>query len=580
MSLFRFGEFELDEQAFELRRRGTLVRIQQQPARVLAFLLSHQGKPVTRQQIQDAIWGQDTFVDFEQNLNFCIRQIRITLTDQAERPRFIETLPRIGYRFIGSAERVGDSAPKKAPNRIRIGILPIEDMGGVIEDYFAAGLTEDMISALSRIDPERLRVTVGPRAPRGMLPNEQLDRLQREFDLDYLLRGSVRRSTGSIRITAQLLDLKDKSVMWSEVYDRKSTDLLAVQDEVTRRVSQSLVLELLPSESAGSRKYARSSAAYDAYLRGRYFWHKMTRDGIRSSMAHFNEALTIDPGFAPAYAGLADCYAQMGSIRVATMKPFEALAKAREHLKRAMELDDTLAEAHCTSALIKSWYEFDWTGAEREFEAALSLDPGQVTTLLWQSTYLSAMGRHHEAIASMQRARDAEPLSSSVNMYLGVAQSHAGQHDLGLRQLNQAIELDPHNYRSYMFMGRTLEYLQRYEDAIGAYQKALSFNPDNLEALAYIGATKGAAGDRQGALRIMKKVIAADNITEPAILVASIYANLGDADEMFEWLRRAVEQRSVPIYIALFDKNFWPYECDPRFLSFLTTLGLSHLFKG
>jgi TolB-like protein len=580
MSLIRFGEFELDELTLELRRNGMLIRIQQQPARVLAFLMSHRGKSVTRQQIQNAIWGQDTFVDFEQNLNFCIRQIRITLSDQAERPRFIETLPRIGYRFIGSVERVGDSASKKAPNRIRIGILPIEDMGGVVEDYFAAGLTEDMISALSRIDPERLRVTVGPRAPGGMLPNEQLDRLQRELNLDYLLKGSVRRSADSIRITAQLLDLKDKSVMWSEVFDRKSTDLLAVQDEVTRRVSQSLVLELLPGETAGARKYARSSAAYDAYLKGRFFWHKMTADSIRTSMAHFNEALATDPKFAPAYAGLADCYAQMGSIRVATMRPFVALAKARDYLQRAMDLDDTLAEAHCTSALIKSWYEFDWTGAEREFEASLSLDPGQVTTLLWKSIYLSALSRHQEAIASMRLARDTEPLSSSVSMYLGVAQSHAGQYDLGLRQLNQAIELDPHNYRPYMFIGRTLGYLQRYDDAISSYQKALAINPDNLEALAFMGSTKGAAGDRQGALRIMKKVIAAENRTEPAILVAHIYASLGDGDEMFEWLGRAIEQRSVPIYIALLSEEFRPFETDPRFLSFLTQLGLSHLYKG
>jgi DNA-binding winged helix-turn-helix (wHTH) protein len=146
MSLIRFGEFELDERTLELRRKGTLVRVQQQPARVLVFLLSHQGKLVTRQQIQDAIWGHDTFVDFEQSLNFCIRQIRITLDDHAEKPSFIETLPRLGYRFIGAVERVGDDGPKTGRNRIRIGILPIEDLGGAVEDYFAIGLTEDMIS--------------------------------------------------------------------------------------------------------------------------------------------------------------------------------------------------------------------------------------------------------------------------------------------------------------------------------------------------------------------------------------------------------------------------------------------------
>jgi TolB-like protein/Tfp pilus assembly protein PilF len=579
MSLIRFGEFELDEQTLELRRKGALVRIQQQPARVLAFLVSHQGKLVTRQQIQEAIWGQDTFVDFEQNLNFCIRQIRITLNDQAEKPLFIETLPRLGYRFIGLVDRLGDVEVKAAPNRIRIGVLPIEDLGGSTGDYFATGLTEDMISALSHIDPARLRVTVGPRSPGGILPKEELERLRREFDLGYLLRGSVRRSTEAIRITAQLLDLSDKSVLWSEVYDRKSSDLLGVQEEVTRRVSQSLALELLPGTAVGSRKYARSSAAYDAYLKGRFFWHKMTPDATRSSIVHFNEALAIDPEFAPAYAGLADCYAQMGSIRLSLLKPVEALAKARTYLQRAMEIDNTMAEAHCTSALIKMWYDFDWAGAEREFKVAISLDPGQITALLWQSLYFTAMGRHQEAIASVRRARDSEPLSPVVNMYLGLAHANAGQYDLAIRQLNQTIELDPHNYRTYFFLGRSLYGAGRYQEAIAAHQKALWINPDNLEAPAYMSMAKASAGDRPGALALMEQVLAAENRTEPAILIACIHASLGDDSQMFTWLQKAAEVKSTPIYLALIHESFREYESDPRFHSFLASIGLSHRAK-
>jgi TolB-like protein len=580
MPLIRFGEFELDEETLELRRNGARVRIQLQPTRVLAFLLNHQGKLVTRQQLQDAIWGQETFVDFEQNLNFCIRQIRISLDDHAEMPQFVETLPRLGYRFIGPVEIVGDDEPATTRNRIRIGILPIEDLGGLAEDYFAIGLTEDMISALSHIDPARLRVTVGPRSPGGILPKEELDRLKREFDLDYLLRGSVRRSADAIRITAQLLDFSDKSVLWSEVYDRKSSDLLGVQEEVTRRVSQSLALELLPGAAVGSRKYARSSAAYDAYLKGRFFWHKMTPDATRSSIANFNEALAIDPEFAPAYAGLADCYAQMGSVRLGMLKPSEALKKARPYLERAMELDDTMAEAHCTSALIKIWYDFDWAGAEREFRVAISLDPGQVTALLWQSLYLSAMGRHQEAIASVQRARDSEPLSAIVNMYLGVARANAGQHDLAIRQLNQTIELDPHNYRTYMFLGWALSGAARHQEAVEAFKKALSINPDNLEALAFMGAAKAAAGDRPGALMVLEQVVAADSRTEPAILVACIYASLGDDSQMFNWLQKAVEKKSTPIYMVFFNECFRRYQSDPRFHSLLALVGLSHRAKS
>jgi TolB-like protein/lipoprotein NlpI len=578
MSVIRFGEFELDEQTLELRKNGALTRMQQQPARVLAFLLNHRGSLVTREQIRLAIWGEDIFVDFEQGLNFCIRQIRLALNDQAERPLYIETLPRLGYRFIPQIEKSGELAP--AGKRIRIAVVPIEDLSGQSETYFAAGLTEDMISALSRIDPSRLRVTAVPKFESGNASAEHIDRLQRQLNVDYLLRGSVRRSADRLRITAQLHDLRDRSVLWSETYDRKSGDLLAVQEEVTQRVSQCLALELLPSATVGSRRYSRSSAAYDAYLKGRFFWHKMTKEAIQRSMAYFHEALSLDSAFAPAYAGLADCYAQLGSIRVGQMKPLEALAKARSHLQRALEQDETLAEAHCTLGLIKSWYDLDWKGAEREFQVALGLDASQITALLWQSLYLSVMGRHQEALGSLQRAREIEPLSCSVNLYLGVAQAHAGQYDLALRQIQQSIELDPGYYRSYMFLGRSLASVDRHDEAIAAFQKALSLTPDNLESLAFLGASAGAKGDRQRALDIVNKVQAAEDRTEPAVLIAVIYARLGLATEMYEWLERAFALKSTPIYIAVLSEEFRPYRTDPRYHSFLASIGLSHLARA
>ena len=268
MSVIRFEDFELDEQTLELRKNGTPTRIQQQPARVLVFLLNHRGALVTREQLRLAIWGQDTYVDFEQGLNFCIRQIRMALKDQAEHPLYIETLPRLGYRFVAQIEKSGDRELGQAGKRFRIAVLPIQDLAGQTEDYFAAGLTEDMISALSRIDPLRLRVTAGPRLENSNASAGHLDRLQRQLDLDYLLRGSVRHSVDRVRISVQLHDLRDKSVLWSETYERKSADLLAVQEEVAQRVSRSLALELFPSATVGSRRYSRSSSAYDAYLKG------------------------------------------------------------------------------------------------------------------------------------------------------------------------------------------------------------------------------------------------------------------------------------------------------------------------
>ena len=578
MAWIRFREFELNEQTYELRKGGAQVKVQQQPARILALLVARSGALVSRAEIRTSIWGEDTFVDFEQGLNFCIRQIRLVLNDSADSPRFLETLPRLGYRFIAPVERVGErTTGQQRPSqssRLRIALLPIRYLEGDSEDYFTIGLTEDMVSALARLDPERLRIVLGPR----LLPHEVdeacLDRLQRELTLDHLLRISVRRSAESLRITAQLHDLRDKCVMWSEAYDRKSDDLLEVQSEVANRVSQSLAVELLPRPAGGPKKYAPSAAAYDAYLKGRYFWHKMTNDSMRSSIEHFSEAVAIDPKFAAAYAGLADCYAQMGSTRVAMMKPLDALAKARPLLDRAMALDNTLVEAHCTLGILKSWYELDWNGADRAFQTALSLDPANVTALIWRSLYLTSFGRHQESIASVQRALECEPLSPVVNAYLGIARAHAGQYDLGIRQLNQAIELDPHYYRAYMFLGHTLSAVDRHTEAIAAFEKALAINPHNLEALAFMGATIAIAGDRIKALEILERVKATETWSEPALHIASVYAGLDDIEEMLRYLQLAYERKSSPIYLVTFSTYFKRHHSDARLRAFIASLGL------
>ncbi len=579
MSVVRFGDFELDKETFELRKNGQATRLQHQPARVLAFLLDHRGSLVTREQIRLAIWGEETFVDFEQGLNFCIRQIRLALNDQAENPTYIETLPRLGYRCVAKIETRADSEQPSAKKRLRIGIAPFEDLARSAEDYFSAGLSEDMISALSRIEPGQLRVTAVPRPVSSDLSAEELARLQRRFDLDYLLRGSVRRSADKIRITAQLHDLRDKSVLWSETHDFKSADLLGIQEEVAQRVSRSLALEILPSATVGSRRYARSAAAYDAYLRGRFFWHKMTPVAIERSMVYFNEALSIDSRFAPAYAGLADCYAQMGSIRVGQMKPLEALAKSRAHLQKALDLDETVSEAHCTLGLLKSWYDWDWNGAENAFRSALGLDSSLVTALIWQSLSFAAVGRNQEAIASMQRAREIEPVSPVIHLYLGMAHLWAGQLDLAIRQMQQSIELDPGYYRAYMFLGRSLSCLEQHEEAIATLDKALSLVPEHIEVIGYLASALAGKGDREGALRIVERVQAAGNRTEPAVLIATVYAHLGMAKEMYQCLEQAVAVKSTPIYAAVINFEFAPYFRERRFHSFLDSIGLSHLAR-
>ena len=574
MPWIRFGQFELNGQTYELRKGGAPAKIQQQPARVLALLVSNAGALITRNQIREAIWGSETYVDFEQSLNFCIRHIRMSLEDSAENPVFVETLPRLGYRFIAPVERVDEHTGPASNARMRIGVLPIEELGAAVEDYFTLGLTEDLISALSRVDSERLRVVAGPRLRCDNATEADLEQIQRDLNLDYLLRGWVRRSSNAIRICSQLHDLHDKSVLWSETYDRSASDLPALQEEMTRRVSQSLAFELLPASFIGPRKYARSPAAYDLYLKGRYFWHKMTSHGMRSALHYFTEALALDPECAPADAGLADCYAQMGSVRVAMMKPLEALAKAKPLVERAMEMDNTLPEAHCTLGLLKSWYELDWAGADQEFRQALCLEPNNLAALLWRSLLLSVLGRDDEAIASAQRAFESNPLSPIVNTYLGVAQTHAGQFDLAIRQLNQAIELDPHYYRAHMFLGSALSWADRDAEAIDVYKNALALNPENLESLAYMGGALALTGDIEGARDAVAQLRSTASRYEPALLVACIYGSLGKPSEMFDCLQRAFEAKCAPLYIVLLYKSFRRYHSDPRYRSFVESLRL------
>jgi tetratricopeptide (TPR) repeat protein len=353
-----------------------------------------------------------------------------------------------------------------------------------------------------------------------------------------------------------------------------------VQEEVTRRVSQSLALELLPGSVGGTRKYASSSAAYDAFLKGRFFWNKMTSEGNRNSLTYFTDAIAIDPGFAPAYSGLANCYLQMGASRVGTMKPIDAVARARPLLQRAMDLDNAMAEAHCTLGLMKSWYDLDWAGAEWEFKEALRLDASHLTTLQWQSLYLGAMGRHDEAIASVTRAVESEPLSPIMHAYLGIARGHALQFEMGLRELKQSIELDSHSYRPHMFLGNMYFDMERYEDGFAEVKLARSMNPDNLECIAYIGFAMAKLGDRQGALDAHQELLrAAEGRTEPALLASFIYAGLGEDAEMFRSLWEAMQKKCAPLYLVPLTGVFRRYRSDPRYGDFLRAMGLPQLAR-
>ncbi len=575
MAVIRFADFELDLHSYELHERGDPRKLQLQPAKVLALLAMNPGRLVTREEIRKNLWGDDTFVDFEQSLNFCIRRIRAVLGDDAEQPRFIETLPRRGYRFMACVSRISEEELPSVRRPIRLAVIPLEEFGtGAKQDYFGAGLAEEVVSILSRLNPEQLRV-VSTRI-RGARQHARMDlpRLRRELNIDYALTGSVRRSDGRIRIAVQLLDLSDGGLLRSETYEREAKDLFTVQEELAKQIAQWFAIELVPSTTLVQQKHVPTPAAHDAYLKARFFWHKMTGESIRLSMRYFQEATAADPHFAAPYAGLADCYAQMGSLRVALMKPSEALANAQPLLRRALELNESLAEAHCTLGMLKSWYELDWRGAGAEFQRALQGDANNITALIWYALYLSAIGQPQDALRTITRARELDPLSAVVNTYVGVIYLHLGQLDFALRQLLQAIEFDPYYYRLHMFLGKVFSRLGRRSEAIESYKKALQRNPESLEALAFLACEFAMAGQRGSALELLHKVRATEDYFEPSLLCAAICSALGDANEAFGWLERALQNQAGPLYLVRIDDAFRSLRSDPRYRWFLERIGL------
>ena len=570
----RFGSFELDVETSQLRCGGVLSKLQPQPAKVLVLLASNPGALITREQLRQHIWGDDTFVDFEQALNFCIRQIRESLDDDAKSPRFIETLPRRGYRFLGIPHTV-DHVEAPVTAALRIGVMPFAHSGiEVAQDYFSEGLTGELMSMLSRLSRGRMRVIARETMLRAKKEAMTLQRLRQELNLDYLLEGTVRRSVDRIRIAVELTDVKDQTLVWAEAYERRPMDLFSIQTEVARRVARSLAIELLPGSFRHMPISPTESPAFELYLKGRHFFHKLTTDNLLTAVRYFEQAIVADPNFAIAYAGLADCYAQMGSIRIALLSPTEALLKAKPMAVRALELDDHLPEAHNALALIKCWYEMDWKGADAEFRQALALDPDNVTHAPWYSIFLVAIGEIERALSEIHRAREIDPLSPFINTYVGALYLNAGKPDLAERHLQETIPLDPSYYRPYMFLGETLLSVQRLDEALAVFLQAQSRAPRNLEVIGFIGAVQAQMGNDSDARATLKHLIeAAGEKFDPSLFAAMVHAALGEADKAFELIERAIERRFSPIYLLRW-LSFNSLQNDPRYASCLKRIGL------
>jgi TolB-like protein/DNA-binding winged helix-turn-helix (wHTH) protein/Tfp pilus assembly protein PilF len=630
-----FGAFEADLHTCELRKHGLRIKLQDQPFQVLALLLQRPGEMVSREELRKTLWPEDTFVDFDVGLNNAIKRLRGALNDSADEPRYIETLPRHGYRFIAPIENgttPGEAGPAIAPaeadvelpsgpvlkpatevavpsavrpvarwlgitalsfvvvlsvvigvnprgwrNRLlrrspavhiqSIAVLPLQNLtGDPAQEYFADGMTEALITDLAQINT--LTVISQTSVMRYKGSPKSLPQIARELNVEGVVEGAVVRSGNRVRIDAQLIYAPTDRHFWARSYERSTSDVLSLQSEVAQAIANEIRANLTPSEQAHLAS-ARpvNPEAYEAYLKGRYYFEKRSGPALNTAIEYFEQAIKIDPNFALAYAGLSDAYDIAGFGLALSMPQGEAAAKSRAAAVKALELDGSLAEAHTALAHVLQDVDRDWAGSEVEYRRALELNPGYANAYLWYSWLLRERGRRAEDLAMARRALQLDPMSPIMLRNMGSALWWWGDLDQAIEQYRKALAIDPNRFNVLLVMGGALTERGIYAEATADVQKALTLSPGNIRAqgmLAYIYAITGRRAEARKILNQLKRLP-----TEPLAPqeLAIIYAGLGRNEEALEWLQKAAETPDTlnPHYPLFVDPRFQELRNDPRF---------------
>lgn len=620
--LLRFGPFEVDVAAAEVRKNGVRVKLQRQPFEVLLTLLDRPGQLVTREELRNKLWPADTFVDFEHGLGSAINRLREALGDSTGQPRYVETVPRRGYKFIAPIENhasvqalhsiaagQNDRATRSkrlylytslcaallstffliaffqpslrerlsgiGAERIEsLAVLPLEDLTRDSEqEYFADGMTDQLITDLAQIPSIRVisRTSVMPYKN----AHKPLQQIARELNVAGVVEGTVLRSGERVRITAQLIQVRNERHLWARSYEGDLRDILTLQDHVARDIAAEIRAKLTPGvEGRLSAVRIVDPEVYEDYLKGRYFWNKRTEAAVFLGINYFQVAISKDPHYAPAYAGLADSYLVLAGYRVAS--PTQMLPLAKTAALKALEIDDSLAEAHTPLAVLRVEYDLDLPGSEREFQRAIQLNPNYATAHHWYGEeVLSAMGRFPEALAELKRAEELDPLSLAIKTIHGYVFYLARDDDRAEAQLRGTLELDKDFAVAHMFLGRVLAHKRMLPEAISEFQIAadLSREPFYRAWLAYGYAISGNA-DRARQL-IDELMELPKNKYVPPLDMAVIYTGLGERDQALRWLQKAHEEHAAYFPAINVDPVFDVLRSDPRFQNLVDRIRLN-----
>lgn len=552
--LIRFGFFEVDQRSGELRKQGVKVKLQEQPFLLLQMLLEHPGEIVTRDELQKRIWPSDTFVDFEQGLNNAAKRLREALSDSPENPRFIETIPRRGYRFVAKLNQ--------HPTCIRsLAVLPLENLSRDPEqEYFAEGLTEALINTLVKIG--ELQVVSRTSAMQYKGVHRPLREIAQELHVEGIIEGTVLKAGERVRISIQLVDARADIHLWAQHYDRDLRDILALHSQVAQSVAREIQVKLTPVDEARITKgHPVNPEAYDAYLKGRYYWNCRPAE-LGRAIQYFEQAMSKDPGYTAAHAGLADCLNSLTGLGIVPVN--EGSDKAKRLAQKVFEIDNSSAEA-CTALAYASLFEYDFATAERGFERAIQLNPQYAFAHQMFGCYLGWMGRYEESYTEVRRAVRLDPLSSTFNAFLAVIYLYARRYDQAIEQCQKALELDPNSASAWGFLGWAQSCKSRHEDAIASLRQACHIWP-GASPIAWLGEAYAAAGYRDEASKVLRQL---EELSKQRYVTpygrARIYAALGDSDETFKWLETAYQQRANWMVLLKVDPRFDDFRSDPRF---------------
>jgi TolB-like protein/DNA-binding winged helix-turn-helix (wHTH) protein len=641
--LVRFDVFELDLRAGELRNGGIRIRLQEQPLQVLQALLEKPGEVVTREELQKRIWPTDTFVDFDHGLHAAVNRLRVALNDSADRPRYVETVARRGYRFIGHIENAkpASPAPPAAKNDLQpktrpgvwnswtgvlagftiaiaiaavlvagnvyglkdwifgghatrafrsLAVLPLENLShDPAQDYFADEMTEDLITQFSKLGD--LRVISRTSAMQYKGTKKPLPQIASELHVDAVLEGAVQLAGDRVRITAQLVDGSTDQHIWAETYDRELSNVLLLQGDVARDIAKQIDLQLTPQQQQRLAKdvHQVDPQAYQAYLLGRYYWNKRTADGLAKAAQYFQQSIQKDPNYALPYSGQADYYAYLtvlGGPEI--MPPRLAMEQARAAADKALKLDASLAEAHASMGNILHNYDWNWSGAEREFKRAIELNPNYAMAHHLYAHLLMETGRTDESLAEAGRALELDPYSPFINNGLARQYYLSRQYDKAIGQCQVGLQIEPGYLPARIQLALAYEQTGKLTEAVSELERAAGLIAGNgrsqntsspaidLPVLhALLGHAYAITGRKTDAVNELNKLQAAAHSRYiPPPYLGIVWMGLGDKDQAFAWLERGFQGRSEHMLYLGLEPLVDPLRSDPRFDSLLKRVGL------